>query len=133
PLAGTVRREIRAWPPFGGIISANTSHQQQPATPESGVHCHVLLAIRHGQADRAPHRARAYLESPEEMPGPRVDRLEPAVQGAVEHHVPARRQDAAPHRVTLSDLPHPAAAPGIPGDERAQVAVPPRPGVIWSS
>src|SRR3546814_2914985 len=57
----------------------------------------VLLAVVHVGGDVADD-ARGRLEAVEFFSGHRIDRLQIALEGAVEDHVAGRREGAGPHR-----------------------------------
>src|SRR3546814_4273910 len=66
-------------------------------------------------------RSRGRLEAVEFFSGHRIDRLQIALEGAVEDHVAGRREGAGPHREGLLLRPHDLTLGGIPGDEIAEV------------
>src|SRR6185503_16388456 len=84
-------------------------------------HGHVLLAVRprvrHGIADDSRWR----LELPQHVTGLRVDTLQPAFHRAVEHHVAAGGESAAPCREILFDAPDFLSGCRIPRNELAPV------------
>src|SRR3546814_6514205 len=66
-------------------------------------------------------RSRGRLEAVEFFSGHRIDRLQIALEGAVEDHVDGRREGAGPHREGLLLRPHDLTLGGITGDEIAEV------------
>src|SRR3546814_20617892 len=86
----------------------------------SGVCSSELLAVVHVGCDVADD-VRGRLEAVEFFSGHRIDRLQIALEGAVEDHVAGRREGAGPHREGLLLRPHDLTLGGIPGDEIAEV------------
>src|SRR3954451_20665339 len=61
-----------------------------------GEHCHVFLTVRSPVYDRLSDDARADLELPQLGAVSGVERLEPAIHGAVEHDVSGGHHGSAP-------------------------------------
>src|SRR5688572_23530204 len=85
-VLGQVRREIRAGPYVGWIVGADIARNEEPVAADPRVHRDVLLPIRSAVRDGRAHDPRSYPDFPEWLAGLRVRRLEPSVEGAVEHH-----------------------------------------------
>src|SRR6185503_5726028 len=94
---------------------------------DTGVDGDVLLAVRTQIGDRVRHDAGSALELPQLGAGARVDRLEPAVHRAVEHHVAGGREHAAVDRELLFlGAPDFLALHRIPRHQLAVIAARPR-------
>src|SRR4029079_13618030 len=85
-------------------------------------YCDVLLAVGTEVGDRRADDARACLEAPELLTRACVERLEVAVDGAVEEYVAGRDERAAVHEELLGDRPDRFPSCRIPCDERAAIS-----------
>src|SRR3954454_1762555 len=106
----------------GGRIGEACRKADAGPAADAGEHGDVLLAlvrVGHHVSDDAG----GSLELVELLPGLRVDRLQIALERAVEDHVARRRERARPHRELLLERPHDLALAGVPGDEVAHPAV----------
>src|SRR3546814_11144903 len=78
------------------------------------------LAVVHVGGDVAAD-ARGRLEAVEFFSGHRIDRLQIALEGAVEDHVAGRREGAGPHRAALLLRPHDLTLGSTPAHAIAEV------------
>ena len=84
-------------------IDRSRYHGAGPAA-DAGQHRDVLMAVRPAVAHRLADDSAVDLVAPQELARARVDRLEPPVHGAVEHHV-RRRSRRCPTRSESSPCP----------------------------
>src|SRR6059036_3964203 len=119
-MPGDLRHEIRR-PHVRRVIRPDVSREQEPVAADPLVDGHVLLAVAARERDRVPHHARSDFEPPQDLAGPRICRLEPTIERAVERDVARGDDRAAPHGVWFRRLPYLLTGGRIPRDERPHV------------
>src|SRR6185437_1703964 len=101
-------------------------HHRARPTANSAQDRHILLSVRSFVSDWLADDSRSGLESPKRLAAAGIYRLEPAVHGAVEHHIAGGYNGAAPDWKHLIYGPDLLGLDRIPGRENAAISTRPR-------
>src|SRR4051812_48383969 len=112
----------------GGLVARVelADHHRAGPAADAGQDRDVLVAVRTAIAHRLADDSAAGVELPFQRAVVRVDRLEPAVHGAVENQVAGSCERAAPQRQIFVAVPHLFARDRVPRDQVAPISARPR-------